>query len=436
MVDTSRSEPMSTVIQRIAKQAIDYPDMTFTTLAHHITVELLHEAYCRTRKDGAPGIDQITSSQYGQNLEANLSDLHERLRTGRYKAPPVERVYIDKEDGRKRPIGMPTFEDKIVQRAVVMLISPVYEPLFYDFSYGFRPGRSAHQAIVELRERCMNEGIGWIVDADVKGYFDSIDHGYLREFLKTRVNDGGIIRLVGKWLNAGVMEEGRWQAVDAGTPQGGVISPLLSNIFLHYVLDDWFEREVRPRMKGRCFLIRYADDFVIGCQQKEDADRILDVLPKRFNRFKLTIHPEKTRLVNFQRPGFEQESGKGKGTFTFLGFTFYWSKSRKGYWVIKKKTAKSRIKRFSRSVGQWLRNNCHVPVLDQCRKVSQKLRGYYQYFGVRGNIKALQTVYYEVLKTWRYWLDRRSRRGRLNWDKFLSTLKKHSLPKPRIIHNF
>ena len=260
---------VSTRHQRIAEQARQNPTMKFTTLAHLMDVELLREAYRLTRKDGAPGVDGVRAKEYAANLEVNLADLHERLRGGRYYAPPVARTYVPKEDGKKRPIGKPAFEDKIVQRAVAMLMGAIYEQDFKDCSYGFREKRSPHQALHELRERCMNEHIGWIIDADVSAFFDSIDRGLLREVIKQRVNDGAIMRLIGKWLNAGVLEGETLSYPELGTPQGGVISPLLGNIFLDHVLDEWFEREVKPRMKGRCFLIRFADDCAPRRRGKE-----------------------------------------------------------------------------------------------------------------------------------------------------------------------
>ena len=344
MGGTSRSPTISTKLQQIAQQAVRYPGMVFITLAHLMDVEFLREAYRLTRKDRAAGVDGVTARQYAEHLEENLQSLYERLRGGRYKAPPVERAWLEKQDGGKRPIGRPTFEDKIVQRAVVMLLGAIYEQQFHDFSYGFRPGRSAHQALEELRHQCGRMNIGWIVDADVSGCFDSLDHRLLRAFIKQRVNDGGIVRLIGKWLNAGVLEEGTLTYPDKGTPQGGVVSPMLANIFLHHVLDEWFVKQVKPRMKGRCFLIRFADDFVIGCELEGEACRILEVLAKRFGRFGLTIHSDKKALIRFKGPGSKKNSDGGNGTFDFLGFTHYWAKSRRGAWVIKRRTARKRLR--------------------------------------------------------------------------------------------
>ena len=297
---------------------------------------MLYEAYYQTRKDKAAGVDKITGLEYSFDLDSHLRELYYRLKNDLYKAQPVKRVWIDKEPGKKRPLGIPCFEDKIVQRAVTMLLSAIYEQDFYDFSYGFREGRSPLDAIRTVREMCNQKNIGWIVDADVSGYFDNIDHNWLRRFLNQRVNDGGILKLIGKWLNAGVMEEGNLCHPDKGSPQGSVISPLLANIVLHHVLDEWFVKEVKPRLKGQSFLVRFADDFIIGCELEDDARRVMEILPKRFGRFGLTIHPDKTVLESFKNPAGKLKGEVRNGTFDFVGFTHYWAKSRKGNWVIKR----------------------------------------------------------------------------------------------------
>ena len=429
-----RSPTVSTKLQRIAAQAVDYPEDVVTNLAHLIDEDFLREAYRRTRKDSAQGIDRVTAKEYAEHLDENLRDLHERLRSGRYTAPPVERVWLDKEDGRKRPIGKPTFEDKIVQRAVAMLLGAIYEPDFRDCSYGFRVGRSPHHALTELREQCVGKNINWIIDADLSGFFDSIDHGLLRDVLRQRVNDGSILRLIGKWLNAGVIEEGNLTYPEAGSPQGGGISPVLSNIFLHHVLDEWFVRDVQPRRKGRCFLIRFADDFVIGCELEDDARRLMSVLPKRVARFRLTIHPEKTRLIAFRKPVRRETAGTGNDTFEFLGFTQYWAKSRLGTWVLKRRTAKKRVRRAQKTLWQWCRTHRHRPLKEQYPQLCQKLQGHYQYYSIRGNYRALESVFAFVRKAWRYWLSRRSRTSSIPWDKFERILEVLPLPRPRIIH--
>ena len=436
MGDTPGSPTILTKLQRIAKQAECYPEMVFNNLYHLIDCDLLREAYRRTRKDVAPGVDKVTAKVYAQNLDENLRDLHERLCAHRYVAPPVERVWIDKDGGKKRPIGKPTFEDKIVQRACVMLMSPIYNHDFYDFSHGFREGHSQHKALHELMEWCKKRDINWIVDADVSGFFDNLDHGHLREFIAQRVSDGGIKRLIGKWLNAGVMDGETLTYPDKGTPQGGVISPLLANIFLHHVLDDWFVKDVQPRMRGRCFMVRFADDFIIGFEHEWEARKVMDVLPKRFGRFGLTIHPDKTTLVQFRKPPSQLKKAKFNGTFDFLGFTHYWAKAREGYWVIKRKTMGKRACRFVKAVRQWCRENRHLPLRDQHRALSVKLRGHYQYYGVRHNSMALDKVLYEVRRSWRFWLSRRSHTGKIIWDNFLKTIDvQMPLPRPRIIHN-
>ena len=417
-----------------AKQATDYPETVFTTLAHHMDIDFLKETHRRNNKKSAPGVDGVTATQYTKNLDENLQELHNRLRKGLYKAPPVQRVWIDKENGQKRPIGKPTYEDKIVQRAVEMLLSAIYETLFHDFSYGFRKGRSQHQAIHELREKCFETRVNRIISADITGLFDNIDHRHLLEIIKQKVNDGSLLRLIGKWLNAGVMEQGTLTYPESGTPQGGSISPVLSNIFLHQVLDEWFVGQVKPRMKGRCFLIRWADDFIIGCEYAKDADRLMQVLPKRFNRFGLTVHPEKTVVIPFKRPPLNSKKAK-TGTFDFLGFSFYWAKSHRGNWVIKKKTSKKRQARFMKGVWQWCKTKRHKPLREQQATLSAKLRGFYQYFGVTGNCEAINAVFRHVERTWRYWLSRRSHKGYISGPKFNKIRAVYPLPKPRILHS-
>ena len=298
MPETLNSESVSTRQQRIAALAKQSPQMAFTSLNHYLDLAWLREAFHRTRKDGAPGVDGQTWADYAENLEVNLQSLLDRAKAGTYRAPPVRRVHIPKGTGDEtRPIGIPTLEDKVLQRAVVMILEAIYEQDFYDCSYGFRPGRSAHQALDSLWTQLMQTGGGWVLEVDIRKFFDTLDHGHLREFLQQRVRDGVLLRLIGKWLNAGVLEDGCITHPDAGSPQGGVISPVLANLFLHYVLDEWFAHQVQPRLKGRAFLIRYADDFVIGFAREEDARRVMDVLPKRFGRYGLTLHPTKTGPV-------------------------------------------------------------------------------------------------------------------------------------------
>jgi len=407
--------------------------MVFTTLVHLIDVDFLREAFHRLRKGAAPGIDGVTAKKYAENLEENLSNLHERLVNEKYRATPVKRVWLDEEDGKKRPIGMTVLEDKIVQRAVAMLMGAVYEQDFYDFSYGFREGRSPHDALHELRERCTKMNIGWVIDLDVSGCFDNIEHGKLIDIIEQRINDGGIIRLIGKWLHVGVMEGETLSYPEKGTPQGGVISPLLANIYLHHVLDEWFEREVKPLTRGRVFIVRFADDAVIGCELEYDARRVKEVLPKRFGRYGLAVHPRKTKLVRFRKPR-KDDDGRRNGTFDYLGFTHYWAKSRRGYWVIKRKTMEKRWRRAVKAIWKWCRYNRHEPLMVQCEKLCQKLRGHFQYYAIRGNYRMLEKVWWHVRKAWRYWLNRRSRKRRMTWERFVEMEKAYPLPKPRIIH--
>jgi len=313
-----------------------------------------------------------------------------------------------------------------------MLLSAIYEEKFHDFSHGFRKGRSQHQALHELREQCRQLNINRILIADITGLFDNIDHQKLLGFIRRRVNDGAILRLIGKWLNAGVMEEDRLEYPAKGTPQGGVISPLLSNLFLHYVLDEWIAKEVKPRMKGKCFIIRWADDFIIGFQLEADANRVKEVLPKRFSRFGLELQPDKTALIRFGRPLMNAKGQQKSGTFDFLGFTYYWGRSLKGYPVIKKKTARKRLNRYLKMTWNGCKKNRHDPIQDQYQTLSAKLRGYYQYFGVRSNYKAIEAAYEYTEKAWRYWLSRRSHKGKVLFETLQEAFP---LPKPRIVDN-
>ncbi len=432
---SSRPDTISPKLQRIAKLARESPQMVLTTLSHHIDVEFLEEAYRRTRKDGAVGVDGQTAEDYSADLEVNLRSLLERFKSGSYRAPPVRRVHIPKGDGRKtRPIGVPAFEDKILQRAVSMVLEAVYEEDFLDCSYGFRPGRSAHQALDVLWRGLTEMGGGWVLDVDLASFFDTLDHGHLRSFLDQRVRDGVLRRAIGKWLKAGVMESGQVFHPKLGTPQGGVVSPLLANIYLYELLDKWFVREVEPRLMGRAFLVRYADDFVIVCEFEHDARRILDVLPKRLARFGLTMHPEKTRLVDFRRPPPVNRGGPGRGTFDLLGFTHFWGRSRKKRWTVKRKTAKSRFSRTLKRFSEWCRRNRHLPVKMQQQKLSQALTGHDAYFGITGNWNALNHLRYQVRRIWRKWLGRRSHEASMTWEKFNRVMARYPLPSARVVH--
>ena len=442
MASASKLGTVSTRRQRIAKLAKQSPQMGFTSLAYFIDLDWLHEAYQRTRKDGATGVNGQTAADYAAYLEKNLQSLLDRAKSGTYRAPPVRRVHIPKGTGSEtRPLGIPTFEDKVLQRAVVMALEPIYEQDFLPCSYGFRPGRSAHQALEELWTQAMRVKGGWILEVDIRKFFDTLDHAHLRELLRQRVRDGVLLRLIGKWLKAGVLEEGCLTHPEAGTPQGGVISPLLANIFLHYVLDVWFEREVKPRLKGHAYLIRYADDFVIGFANEGDARRVLEVLPKRMAKYGLTLHPDKTRLVPFQRPSAQpprDSSGPGTqpGTFDLLGFCHYWGRSWRGNWVVKRKTMPSRFGRALRKIAQWCRACRHLSMAEQHQALSLKLRGHYGYFGITGNFEALHRFRAAVRRLWRRWLSRRSGDyGSMAWDRFALAEQLYPLPPARVVHS-
>jgi RNA-directed DNA polymerase len=348
-------------------------------------------------------------------------------------------VHIPKGTGNEtRPIGVPSFEDKLLQRAVQMVLEPLYEQEFHDCSYGFRPGRSAHDALQTLWDGLMRMGGGWIIDLDIRKFFDTLDHACLRDILKRRVNDGVLLRLIGKWLNAGVLEDGELSYPERGTPQGGVISPMLSNIYLHEVLDKWFSNEVKPRLKGEAFLIRFADDAVLVFARKEDAERVMEVLPKRFGKYGLTVHPEKTRLIWFGKP--DEREGEILDPprwekFNFLGFTHYWGRSRKGQWVVKRKTEAGRFTRALKKVAEWCRRNRHEPLKDQQRALAQKLRGHYAYYGITGNGRCLNNFLYEVERVWRKWLMRRTRGHYIRWERFNDLLRRYPLPAVKVVHS-
>ena len=439
-MESPSSTTISTKLERIAELAKQMPGVPLSTLAHHIDIDWLHEAYRRTRKDSAAGVDGQTAAEYQANLGENLKSLLDRAKSGdRYRAPPVRRVHIPKGDGKNktRPIGVPTFEDKVLQRAVAMVLEAVYEQDFLDCSYGFRPGRSPHQAVQAVWKQAMDMGGCWVLEVDIEDFFGSLNKTRLREIVRQRVCDGVLMRLIGKWLNAGVMEEGCLYHPETGVPQGGVVSPILSNVYLHEVLDQWFESQVKPRLKGRGFLTRFADDFVLTFQREEDALRVQAVLAKRFDKYGLRLHPDKTRLVRFTPPPSSTPAG-GEGqrqrSFDLLGFALYWGRSRKGRWVVKQKTMKSRLRRALRHISMWCDENRHLPVKEQSKVLNQKLRGHYSYYGVTGNYRALMQLYHRARRIWHKWLGRRSNRP-FTWDRMVVILKAFPLPRPRVIHS-
>jgi RNA-directed DNA polymerase len=429
------SPTVSTKLALIAEQSKRNAAMVFTTLAHLMDKDFLMEAFSQLRRDAAAGIDKMTVDEYEIGLAGRIADLHRRLVAKEYRAQPARRVWIAKSNGGQRGLAILVLEDKIVQRAVAILLEAIYEPYFHGFSYGFRKGHSAHEALIYLRQQCLKLGINWIIDADIQKFFDTISWEHLRRILQKRVNDGSILRLIGMWVHVGVLEAGQVVTSEEGVPQGAPISPMLANIFLHVVLDEWFQKEVRPRMKGNCFLVRFADDFVMGFSLKGDAERVYKVLPKRFERFGLRIHPEKSRLVQFSRPYWKQ--GKGPGSFAFLGFTHYWAKTLRGGWTIKRKTLEKRLNRFLSGIGDWCKENLHETIEEQYRTLSAKLRGHYQYYGVRGNYKMLEMAYEHTRAKWKHWLARRNSKDRMSWKKFADKVEQvFALPLPRIVHEY
>lgn len=440
MNDTQRSSNVLTKQLRIAQWARERPLECFTALNHYLDMEWLREAYQQVRCDSAPGCDGQTVVEYGKDLETNLRRLLDRAKSGSYFAPPVLRVYIPKGDGKEtRPIGMPTVEDKILQRAVVMLLQPIYEEDFLSCSHGFRPGHSAHEALASLWSQSMFIQVSVILDVDIRKFFDTLKHGYLLDILRPRVRDGVILRLIGQWLQAGVLEAGQLSYPEQGTPQGGIISPLLSNIFLHTVLDKWYQEQVKPCLKGRSFLVRYADDFVMGFELQADADRVFGVLFKRFEKYGLSLHPEKTRQVPFRRPdrlGAEGVGGIKPGTFDFLGFTHYWRKSWKGGWVLARKTAHKRLSRALERISQWCRKNRDTPMWEQVETLGLKLKGHFGYYGITGNMRCLSQFREAVIRSWRKWLDRRTGdRGSMSWARMKRLLAFFYLPPARVVHS-
>lgn len=433
----SGPETVSTGQRRIAELAKQAPQMSFTSLNRYLTSDWLREAYRLTRKNGATGIDGQTATDYEGKLEENLQRLANQAHAGTYFAPPVKRAFIPKGPGtgEMRQIGMPTFEDKVLQRGVVMLLEPLYEQDFLPCSYGFRPGRSQHQCLNDLSKAIVRQGGGWILEVDIRKFFDTLDLAHLRALFERRVNDGVVSRLIHKWLKAGVWHEGEISYPESGCPQGGVVSPLASNVYLHYTLDLWFENEVKPRLRGTASLYRWADDFIVLFQYKEDAERVLEVLPKRFAQYGLAIHPDKTRLTDFVNPTDWHGRGSGNpGTFNFLGFSFYWAKTRNGKWSPKQKTAKDRLGRGIKKIHEWCRDNRHLPVKEQCAALNAKMRGHFQYYGVTGNNERLSQFYRAVLRSWRFWLNRRSNDAGMTWEKFYRLTAHHRLIRPFIAH--
>ena len=436
---TKRILSVSTRRLRIAELSEKYPQSAMTTLNGYMDEAWLEESYYCLKKGKAVGVDGQGLGDYGRNLSERLKDLLNRAKAGSYQAPPVRRVEIPKAGSdEKRPIGIPTTEDKVLQMGVYKLLEPVYENDFYEFSYGFRSGKSAHQALSEIRRNIHQKRINWIIDADIRKFFDTLCHQKLKEILRQRVNDGVINRLISKWLKAGYLESGQLTQSTEGTPQGGIISPMLANIYLHEVLDKWFVEQVQPVMKATSFLVRYADDFVMGFHNEEDARRVLRVLSKRFNKYGLTIHSEKTRLVRFTRP-WQNKTGERSESFDFLGFTHYWERNGRGNYVVRRRTAKSRFARALKSIHQWCREYRHRKMREQIDIIRRKLRGHYAYYAIQGNYKSISRFRKEALYIWYKWLCRRTRNCEGMTGRFSDFANKvtfiYGVEYPRIFHS-
>jgi RNA-directed DNA polymerase len=427
---------MSTEIDRLTELAKEDPKRQFYSIAHMITFGALYAAFRGLRKKASAGVDGVTYEEYERDVAGNLQTLHERLKNGKYQAQPLRRVYIPKENGKQRPISIPALEDKIVQKAMVEILNAIYELDFLDCSYGFRPGRGQHQALDEVRRVICTRPTEWIVEIDITAYFDSIVRKELMELIEKRVRDRSVLRLLRKWIQVGVIEEGRLLVSETGTGQGQTISPLLANIYLHYVLDEWFENEVKPRIRGAAHEIRFADDAVLCFQHKEDAEKVMEVLPKRFAKYGLTLHPEKTRLLEYGRSaeGKAKRSGKKPDTFDFLGFTHVCARSRRGKFTVHVRTMKKRLRRGLKAIAEWCQANRHMLVEEQQKTLNSKLRGHYQYYGRPTNYRSIWRFFREVRHIWRKGLSRRTRGNGMTWEKYAAILRKHPLLLPRILH--
>ena len=423
---------MSTVELQIAERARKFKGEALHNLHHFIDAPLLQESYERLNKKSAKGIDGKTWQQYGLEFPERRESLLSEFKSGRYRAPALRRVYIPKDKHGQRPIDISTTEDKVLQASVRRVIEPIYEEDFKDFSYGFRPGCSQHQAIDYMSGQVSFHGMHHIIDADLENYFGSIIHGILREFLDKRVKDGIVRRMIDKWLKAGVMESGNISYPDHGTQQGSVISPLLSNIYLHYVLDEWFSEQIQPLLKGKSFIVRFADDFIMGFTYKSDAERVMEVLPKRFAKYGLTLHPEKTKLIDLN----SKRGGSGR-SFDFLGFTHYLGKSRSGIKVLKRKTSSKRLTRAIVKISNFIKLNRHMILRDLITAINIKLRGHYSYYGITFNFQGISRFFLHVKRCLIKWLNRRGGKRKWNWVTF-SSLVEQWLPlvKPLIYHSY
>jgi len=429
---------MYTDIDRLVELAKEDPKRQFFSIAHFITVEKMLAAFRNLRKEASAGVDGVTYEEYERDAGRNIQQLYGRLREGKYRAQPLRRVYIPKENGKQRPISIPAFEDKILQKVVVELLNAIYEQDFLNCSYGFRPGRGQHQALGEVRRVICTRPTGWILELDIQAYFDSIVREQLMEMIEKRVSDGSVLRLIRKWIKIGVIDKGQLLVSETGTGQGQPISPLLANIYLHYILDKWFVEEVKPRLKGEAHEIRFADDAILCFEHKEDAEKVLSVLPKRFAKYGLTLHPEKTRLVEFGRHARKntRRQEKKPATFDFLGFTHICARSQQGKFTVHVKTMAKRLRRGLQAIAEWCREHRHDPVDQQQKTLNAKLRGHYQYYGRPTNYRSICQFYRKVRRIWREWLNRRTRGRWLTWERFDTILRQHPLLPPRITHTW
>ena len=429
---------MSTQIDRISELAKEDPQRQFFSIAHLITPETLYAAFRGLRKKASAGVDGVTYQEYEKDAARNIQRFYERLRKGKYRAHPLRRIYIPKENGKERPISIPSLEDKIVQRATGEVLNAIYEQDFLECSHGFRPGRGPHQALDEVGRVICTRPTSWILELDITAYFDSIVREQLMEMIERRISDGSVLQLIRKWIQVGVIDEGRLLVSETGTGQGQTISPLLANIYLHYVLDEWFEKVVKPRLKGAAHEIRFADDAVLCFQYREDAAKVMEVLPKRFAKYGLTLHPEKTRLVSFGRYAEEEAKRQGKkpATFDFLGFTHICARSRRGKFTVNVRTMKKRLRRGLKAIAEWCQENRHKAVDEQHKTLNAMLRGHYQYYGRPTNYRSIRQFYWTVRRLWRKWLNRRTRGKWLTWERYIQILCRHPLLRPWITHSW
>lgn len=433
MGEAKTSETMSPGLLRVMERARRDPQERQQALAYLIDVEALRRAFHRLRENAAVGVDGVTKKAYGANLEENLEDLHRRLREMSYRHQPLRRIRVPKGKGRTRAIGISCLEDKIVQGALREILEAIYEQDFRDCSHGFRPGRKAHDALQTLNRVARTGKVNVILEADVQSFFDDVDHPTLREMLQKRIADKSFMRLVGKCLRVGVLEGEEFSRPEVGTAQGSIVSPILGNIYLHNALDVWFEDEVKPRLSGEATLIRYADDFIICFEHCRDAERTKVALEKRMARYKLRLHPDKTRLVEFQRPPIRQKGGKGPGTLDFLGFTIHWRRNHRGPgWHLSWKTRAARLQRAIKAAADYCRRHRHEPVATQHRGLTRRIQGHFNYFGVNDNTHCLSMLQHQAKRAWYKWLNRRSQRSRLNWERFTDLLRDFPLPTPRV----